>query len=177
MKPARFDYIGARSVAEVHAALGAEGGDARILAGGQTLIPMLAMRLARPKVLVDIMRLAELGGIVEDEGGIHVPAAVRQAELLNWPQLALRQPLLAAALPWVGHAQIRTRGTVCGSIAHADPSAELPLVLVALRGKVILSTRWRRRTVDAEAFFVGPMSTARRDDELIAAASFPCARP
>jgi 2-furoyl-CoA dehydrogenase FAD binding subunit len=177
MKPPRFDYVRAATLAEAHAVLAAEGADARIIAGGQTLVPMLSMRLARPRVLVDIMRLGELERTDEADGVIRVGAAVRQAELLAWPQLAAHQPLLAAALPWVGHAQTRNRGTVCGSIAHADPSAELPLVLVALDGSVTLSTRWRRRTVAAAQFFRGLMSTARRDDELIAAVSFPTARP
>jgi 2-furoyl-CoA dehydrogenase FAD binding subunit len=177
MKPPRFDYVRAASLAEAHAVLAAEGADARVIAGGQTLVPMLSMRLARPKVLVDIMGLQDIGRIEEAEGVIRVGAAARQAELLRWPQLAKRQPLLAAALPWVGHAQTRSRGTVCGSVAHADPSAELPLVLVALGGNITLSTRWRRRTVAAEQFFLGPMSTARRDDELVAAVSFPLARP
>ena len=177
MKPAPFDYVRAATLAEAHAVLAAEGADARVIAGGQTLVPMLSMRLARPKVLVDIMRLGELGRTNATDCDIRVGAAVRQAELLAWPQLAARQPMLAAALPWVGHAQTRNRGTVCGSIAHADPSAELPLVLVALEGSVTLSTRWRRRSVAAAQFFQGLMSTARRDDELIAAVSFPTARP
>jgi 2-furoyl-CoA dehydrogenase FAD binding subunit len=177
MKPPRFDYIRAATLVEAHTVLAAEGADARVIAGGQTLLPMLSMRLARPKVLVDIMSLQEIGRIEEAEGLVRVGAAVRQAELLRWPQLATRQPLLAAALPWVGHAQTRSRGTVCGSVAHADPSAELPLVLVALGGSITLSTRWRRRTVAAEQFFLGLMSTARRDDELVAAVSFPIARP
>jgi 2-furoyl-CoA dehydrogenase FAD binding subunit len=176
MKPPRLDYVRASTLAEAHAVLAAEGADARVIAGGQTLVPMLSMRLARPRVLVDIMRLGELGRMDETDGHIRVGAGVRQAELLAWPQLAARQPMLAAALPWVGHAQTRNRGTVCGSIAHADPSAELPLVLVALEGSVTLSTRWRQRTVAAAQFFQGLMSTARRDDELIAAVSFPAAR-
>jgi 2-furoyl-CoA dehydrogenase FAD binding subunit len=176
MKPPRFDYVAAATLAEAHAVLAADGADALVIAGGQTLVPMLSMRLARPKVLVDIMRVRELGQIEEAEGVIRVGAAVRQAELLDWSRLAVRQPLLATALPWVGHAQTRSRGTVCGSIAHADPSAELPLVLVALGGSVTLSTRWRQRTVAADQFFQGLMSTARRDDELIAAVSFPAAR-
>ncbi len=177
MKPPRFDYVRAGTVAEAHAVLAAEGADARVIAGGQTLVPMLSMRLARPKVLVDIMRLPELDHIEEADGAIHVGAAVRQAELLEWPRLGERQPLLAAALPWVGHAQTRNRGTVCGSVAHADPSAEIPLVLVALGGSVVLSTRRRRRTIAADDFFLGLLSTARRDDELIAGVSFPSARP
>jgi len=176
VKPARFDYVRAATLAEAHAVLAAEGGDARIIAGGQTLVPMLSMRLARPKVLVDIMRLPELAQIEETDGVIRVGAAVSQSALLDWPQLAARQPLLAAALPWVGHAQTRSRGTVCGSIAHADPSAEIPLVLVALGGGITLSQRRRRRTVAADQFFLGVMSTDRRDDELIASAWFPTAR-
>lgn len=177
MKPPRFDYVRADSLAEAHAVLAAEGADACVIAGGQTLVPMLSMRLARPKVLVDIMGLRELGDIETSGDAIHVGAAVRQADLLAWPDLARRQPLLAAALPWVGHAQTRNRGTVCGSIAHADPSAEIPLVLLALEGEVVLSTRRRRRTALAAQFFVGLMSTARTDEEMIMAASFPTARP
>jgi 2-furoyl-CoA dehydrogenase FAD binding subunit len=176
MKPPRFDYVRAASLAEAHAVLAAEGAVAHIIAGGQTLIPMLSMRLARPKVLVDIMHLRELARLEETDGALHVGAAVRQAELLAWPPLATRQGLLAAALPWVGHAQTRSRGTVCGSIAHADPSAELPLALVALGGSVTLSSRRRRRTLAADQFFLGCMSTARREDELIAGVSFPLAR-
>jgi len=177
MKPPRFDYVRAATLAEAHAVLAAEGGDAHVIAGGQTLVPLLSMRLARPKVLVDIMRLAELTRLEEEDGVIRVGAAVRQAELLSWPRLTTRQALLAAALPWVGHAQTRSRGTVCGSVAHADPSAELPLVLLALGGSVTLSSRRRRRTLAADQFFLGLMSTARREDELIAAVSFPTAKP
>ena len=99
MKPAAFDYIRAETLAEVHATLAAEGDQARVIAGGQTLLPMLSMRLARPSVVVDIMRLSELGGISLERGGIRVGARVRQAELLAWPRLAERQPLLAAVLP------------------------------------------------------------------------------
>lgn len=176
MKPPRFDYVRAQSLADVTQTLAAEGGDARVIAGGQTLVPMLSMRLARPKVLIDIMGLPELARIEMTEQGLRVGAAVRQATLLTYPDLARVQPLLAAALPWVGHAQTRNRGTVCGSIAHADPSAELPLVLVALGGRVQLAKRWRQRTVTAEEFFLGLMSTARADDEFVASVTFPAAR-
>ena len=176
MKPAPFDYLRAASLAEAHAALASEGGDAAVIAGGQTLVPLLSMRMARPNVLVDIMHVAELGGIQLDGGSIRVGATVRQAALLAWPGLAAQQPLLAAALPWVGHWQTRARGTVCGSIALADPSAELPLLLAALDGEVMLSSATGRRSVKADAFFTGLMSTARRDDELIEAVSFPCRR-
>jgi 2-furoyl-CoA dehydrogenase FAD binding subunit len=177
MKPAAFDYVRAETLAEVHDVLATEGDDARVLAGGQTLVPMLAMRLARPKVVIDIMRLPELSGIVIERESIRVGAAATQAALLALPGLAERQPLLAQALPFVGHAQTRSRGTVCGSIAHADPSAEIPLVLVALRGEIELSTARQRRRVAAEEFFTGLMSTTRADDELIEAVAIPTRRP
>lgn len=176
MKPARFDYLRAETLAEVHAALAEDGNDARIVAGGQTLMPMLSMRLARPKVLVDIMHLPELRKIADSNSTIRVGAAVRQAELLAWPELAKEQPLLAAALPWVGHAQTRSRGTVCGSTAHADPSAEIPLSLIVLGGTVELSSRRKRRSVPAEDFFTGIMTTARGADEMIEAVTFPKAQ-
>ncbi len=174
MKPAPFDYLRAETREEVHAALAAEGSDAAVIAGGQSLVPLLSMRMARPKLVVDIMRIAGLAGIAVEDDAIRVGATVRQAELLAWLELAERQPLLAQALPWVGHWQTRARGTVCGSIALADPSAELPLCLLALGGSVVLSSHAGRRTVAAKDFFTGLMSTARRDDELIEAVSFPC---
>ena len=141
MKPAPFDYVRAATLAEAHDVLAAEGGDAAVIAGGQTLVPLLSMRMARPKVVLDIMHVEELGGIAIENNAIRVGASVRQAELLAWPELAARQPLLAQALPWVGHAQTRARGTVCGSVALADPSAELPLCLLALGGEVVLSSQ------------------------------------
>jgi 2-furoyl-CoA dehydrogenase FAD binding subunit len=174
MKPARFDYIRTGTLAEAHAALAKDGDDARIIAGGQSLVPMLSMRMARPAVLVDIMHLSELAKIVVKGNAIRVGAGVRQAALLAWPELAERQPLLAAALPWVGHAQTRSRGTVCGSVAHADPSAEIPLALLALKGGVELSSQRERRRVPAEEFFTGLLSTARSDNELIEAIDIPC---
>jgi 2-furoyl-CoA dehydrogenase FAD binding subunit len=177
VKPARFDYVRAMTLAEAHDVLAAEGEDARIIAGGQSLVPMLSMRMARPKVLVDIMHLPGLAKIEADDKTIRVGAAIRQAALLSWPALAQKQPMLAAALPWVGHAQTRSRGTICGSIAHADPSAELPLVLLALRGTVLLSSQKKKRRVPAEQFFTGMMSTSRADDELIEAIEAPCAMP
>lgn len=174
MKPARFDYLRAGTLAEAHEALAAEGDEARIVAGGQSLIPMLSMRLARPKLLVDIMHLPELKKIETGEKSIRIGAGVRQAELLACPELHKHQPLLAAALPWVGHAQTRSRGTVCGSVAHADPSAEIPLVLLALNGIIHLQSQKKRRVVSAADFFTGLMSTAREDDEMIAAVEVPC---
>lgn len=177
MKPPRFDYVRAETLAEVHAVLAAEGSEASVIAGGQTLVPLLSMRMARPNVLVDIMHLPELSAISIEDHTIRVAAAVRQAELLEWPELADRQPLLALALPWVGHAQTRARGTVCGSAALADPSAEIPLTLVALGGDIEVSARTGNRRIPASDFFNGLMSTARRDDEVIEAVRFPCRQP
>jgi 2-furoyl-CoA dehydrogenase FAD binding subunit len=173
MKPAAFDYIRAETLDEALTALAKEGADARILAGGQSLMGMLNMRLARPKLLVDIMRIGALDRIEEGMGEIVVGAGVRQATLLGWDGLKEKLPLVALALPWTGHVQTRSRGTVCGSIAHADPSAELPLSLVALGGAVHLRSVKKRRRVAAADYITGMMSTARGDDEMIEAVSFP----
>jgi 2-furoyl-CoA dehydrogenase FAD binding subunit len=176
VKPPVFDYVRAESIAEVLDVLAQEGADARVLAGGQTLIPMLNMRMARPSVLIDIMRLPGLDRIDNADGAIRVGAAVRQRDIETYAGLISQQPLLAAALPWIGHAQTRNRGTVCGSVAHADPSAELPLVLIALGGEIELQSQRQSRRVTAENFFTGIMSTDCGDDEMIEAVRFPTAR-
>jgi 2-furoyl-CoA dehydrogenase FAD binding subunit len=175
MKPTAFDYVRATSVGEALDVLAQEKADACVLAGGQTLVAMLNMRMARPHVVVDIMELAGLNQIERSNGTIRVGATVRQGELERRADIAAAQPLLAAALPWIGHEQTRNRGTVCGSVAHADPSAELPLVLVALGGDVELRSLGGTRRIAAEKFFTGLMSTARTDDELIEAVHFPVA--
>jgi 2-furoyl-CoA dehydrogenase FAD binding subunit len=176
MKPAAFDYVRARDLSEALEALDQHGAEARIIAGGQSLLPMLNMRLARPAVLIDIMGIEALAAVRREGDAIIVPAGVRQAALMKRPGLAGEQPLLAAALPWLGHYQTRARGTVCGSAAHADPSAEIPLCLVALDGDVRLRARRKRRTVKASAFFDGMMVTDKADDEMIEAVAFPTAQ-
>ena len=173
MKPAAFDYLRAEHLDEALDVLREEGSDARIIAGGQSLLAMLNMRLARPRTLIDIMRLSDLARIERQGNTITIGAGVRQAALLAWPDLRASLPLVALALPWTGHVQTRSRGTVCGSIAHADPSAELPLVLQALRGEVHLRSAKKRRRVAAKDFFAGMMATTRADDELIEAVSLP----
>jgi 2-furoyl-CoA dehydrogenase FAD binding subunit len=175
MKPAAFDYVRADSIDEAVAVLAGEGADARVIAGGQSLMAMLNMRLARSKVLVDIMRIASLDRIEEVRDEIVIGAAVRQSKLLGWQKLATKLPLIALALPWTGHVQTRSRGTICGSIAHADPSAELPLSLVTLGGSVHLRSLKRRRRVAAADYITGMMNTVRADDEMIEAVSFPLA--
>jgi 2-furoyl-CoA dehydrogenase FAD binding subunit len=173
MKPAPFDYVRAESLDEALDVLRQAGDDARIIAGGQSLMPMLNMRLAKPRILVDIMRLDELRGIEPRQGKITIGASVRQAELLAWPSLGRELELLSLALPWTGHVQTRSRGTVCGSVAHADPSAEMPLALLALDGEIVLRSARKRRRVAARDFFLGVMATDRNDDELIEAVAFP----
>ena len=179
MKPARFRLSSApRRSTRRSTLLHEDGDDARVIAGGQSLMPMLSMRLARPQCWSTSCDLPELR---EDRGRAATPSASAPAcarrQLLAWPDLAERQPLLAAALPWVGHAQTRSRGTVCGSVAHADPSAEIPLALLALDGSVELSSQRKRRRVKADEFFTGMMSTARAEDEMIEAVSSLPARP
>jgi 2-furoyl-CoA dehydrogenase FAD binding subunit len=177
VKPAAFDYVRAETSDEVLDVLHREGASARVLAGGQSLLPMLNMRLARPSVLVDIMRVGEWKRVVDDGTTLRIGAVVRQAALERRADLARRQPLLAAALQWVGYVQTRSRGTICGSVAHADPSAEIPLVLVALGGEVRLRSHRRTRGVAAAKFFTGMMTTTRADDEVIESVTVPAARP
>ena len=173
MKPAAFGYLRAGTTAEALEALRQGGGEARVIAGGQSLVPMLNMRLARPSLLVDIMHIEALRRI-EDEGKrLVIGAGVRQRALEARQDLVQRQPLLAMVLPWLGHVQTRSRGTVCGSVAHADPSAELPLALVALEGEIHLRSSRKARRIGAGSFFTGMMATARVEDELIEAVSIP----
>ena len=141
MKPASFDYVRVANKREALELLAEHGEQARIIAGGQSLMAVLNMRLTQPKVLVDINHASDLHGISVDRKQLVVGAAVRQVELLDRASLAEEVPLLAAALPWIGHFQTRNRGTVCGSVAHADPSAELPLCLVTLGGEIVLESK------------------------------------
>jgi CO/xanthine dehydrogenase FAD-binding subunit len=172
MKAAPFEYLRPASLEEACSCLAADG-DAAIIAGGQTLVPMMAMRLARPSRLVDIARIAELHGIRDHGATIAVGAATRQVTAANSETIARKVPLLAAALPWVGHAATRNRGTVGGSVANADPAAEIPLVLAALRGNIVLRDASGSRTVAAEDFFVGPMMTTISQGACIVDIHFP----
>ena len=175
MKPAPFDYIRADSADEAVALLAEYGDDARVLAGGQTLLALLNMRLAQPRVLIDISRCADLDYARVEKGRLAIGAAATQAAVCARPQLAGEVPLLAQAFPHLGHFQTRNRGTVCGSIAHADPAAELPLCLAALGGEIVLRSARGARTLDAERFFLGALTTARAADELIVEVRFPLA--
>ena len=178
MKPRPFDYACPDTVEEAVAILAEHGDEARILAGGQTLLAMLNLRVVEPAILVDITRIPELAAIREidtDDGGgkIEVGAAVTQNRLMAWPALAQKLPLLATALPFVGHFQTRNKGTVCGSVAHADPTSEIPLSLAVLEGEVVLRSSRGTRVLAADDFQQGMLATAREPDELIIAVRFP----
>lgn len=173
MKAAPFDYVRAQSLAHALELLGRSGGDAKLLAGGQSLVPMLSMRLVRPSLLVDIHRLAELQGTHADAASFVTGGAVRQCTLEHDATLPGRMPLVAQALRWVGHEQTRNRGTVGGSLAHADPSAELPLAAATLDATLVLRSAGGERRLPASEFFLGPMSTATAVDECLVAIEWP----
>jgi CO/xanthine dehydrogenase FAD-binding subunit len=171
VKPAPFEYVRARTLDEALAALDA---DSEILAGGQSLVPMLNMRLARPARLVDINAIPGLDGVRARPGsGLDVGALTRHTDLLTTPLVAEQAPLLAAAAAHVGHRAIRNRGTVGGSLAHADPAAELPAALLALDAAVVIAGRGRRRRVPLGEFFVGPLTTALAADEILVQVEIP----
>ncbi len=180
MKPRPFDYIRPDTVEEAVALLAEYGDDARILAGGQSLVPMLNLRIVEAEALIDISRIAALDAIREVGDKrlgekIEIGAAVTQNKLLAWPQLAEKLPLVAAVLPHVGHFQTRNKGTVCGSVAHADPSSELPLALAVLGGEIVLKSQRGERVLAAKDFQKDMLTTARAGDELIVAVRFPVA--
>lgn len=177
MKPQQFDYLRAGSIEEAVAELAETGEDAKILAGGQSLIAMLNFRLAEPEVLVDIAGVDALSYIREDGNMVEIGAGTTQGELQAWDELPEKLSLLHKAFPHIGHFQTRNRGTVCGSIAHADPSTELPLCLATLGGEVVLRSKKGERRLKAAEFQLGMLTTARRPDELVAAARYPKARP
>ena len=177
MKPPRFDYVRADDPEAAIELLAEHGEDARILAGGQSLMAVLNMRLAQPQLLIDISRSSVLGISAIEDNFLAIGASATQSSIEERPRLALEVPLLAQALPHISHFQIRNRGTVCGSLAHADPSAELPLVLLALEGHVLLASSERQRRLAASEFFTGMLMTARAPDELLVAVHYPLAEP
>ncbi|TQC42796.1 molybdopterin dehydrogenase [Rhodococcus sp. WS4] len=172
MKAAPFAYVRPGTIDDTFAELGRDG--AKVLAGGQSLVPVLAMRMGRPSTLVDINAVPELNTLSRSNGSIRVGATVRQRRLQN-DDLSALVPLLRLALPWIGHREIRSRGTVCGSIAHADPSAELPAVASCLDATMVLTCARGRREVRASDFFTGAMSTVIEPDELLTEMLFPVA--
>jgi CO/xanthine dehydrogenase FAD-binding subunit len=169
VKPAPFAYVRAESLEHALETLREHGDAAKVLAGGQSLVPALNMRLARPAVVVDLNRVPGLDGIGEENGSVRLGALVRQASAERSTLVRERCPLLAETLAFVGHFATRNRGTVGGSLAHADAAAELPVALVALGGVVVTS----RRTIPAEEFFVSHFMTALDPDEVVVATVWP----
>lgn len=176
MKPVAFEYCRPDTIEEVMELLREFGSDASILSGGLSLGAMLNMRLVRPKALIDVNRLEVLSEIRIGDATATTGALVRQAVAMNFPGVKSGVPLLARALPWAGHYQTRSRGTLGGSVAHADPSAEIPLTLVTLGGAVKLQSPSGKREVPARDFFHGLLTTDRREDELITALTWPLRR-
>lgn len=170
MKPAPFDYLQPRSVDEALDALVKHGDEAKVLAGGQSLVPMLNMRLARPGVVVDVNRVAGLADLTEKDGVLTVGALVRQSAVERWAER--RAPLIAGVVRAIGHAAIRNRGTVAGSIAHADPASELPALLGCLDGAVVARRKGGERVIRAAELFVAPLTTSLGLDELLTEVRF-----
>ena len=173
MKPVAFEYCRPDSLDEALDLLSEFGADASVLAGGLSLGAMLNMRLVRPAAVIDVNRLGELGTVEASGGVITTGALVRQAAAMASAEFAGGLPLVAEALPHVGHYQTRPRGTLGGSVAHADPSAEIPLCLVTLGGTVMLRSKRKRRTVPAAEFFQGVLTTDRRPEEMVTALDWP----
>ena len=167
MKAAPFEYIRAGSIGEACELLARHGEEAKLIAGGQSLVPMMAMRLTRPAVLIDINEIAALKFIAIEDQAVRTGACTRQRVIERDEALASRLPLLRQALVWVGHVQTRNRGTVGGSLAHADPAAELPLAALVLGARMVLRSASGARTVDARSFFTGPMATAAAASECL----------
>ncbi|GAB3279814.1 xanthine dehydrogenase family protein subunit M [Sinomonas notoginsengisoli] len=170
MKAAPFAYVRPGTTAEALEELSRDG--AKVIAGGQSLVPVLAMRLARPAALVDINAIEALQVLEDETAGVRIGATVRQREAQRNPATS-RVPLLRMALPWIGHRELRSRGTVCGSLAHADPAAELPAVACSLEAAITIAGPGGERTVAAEGFFTAAMTTSAGSEELITSVRFP----
>ncbi|XWN31285.1 MAG: FAD binding domain-containing protein [Devosia sp.] len=166
MKPAAFEYARPDSLAAALALLG-EGTDTRILAGGQSLVPMMNLRLARPAKLIDINRLSELDYIRDDGETIVIGALARHGAVKASPLIAEHLPMVAAAYAWVAHAAVRNRGTLCGNLCHADPASEMPAVMLVLGADMVLSRASGERTVAAADFFTGMYETAATPEEML----------
>jgi len=174
MKPASFEYQAPESLPAALDVLARHGGDAKVLAGGQSLIPVMNFRLAQPALLVDLNRISELDFLRRGEGGgLRIGAMTRQRRLERDPLVQEEAPLLAETVPWIAHPQIRNRGTIGGSLAHADPAAELPAIMVALRGRIRLVKAGGERWVPATEFFAGLFTTALEPDEILAEIDLP----
>jgi aerobic carbon-monoxide dehydrogenase medium subunit len=177
LKLPRFEYHAPDTIDEVLSLLAEHGDEAKVMAGGQSLVPLLAMRLARPAQVIDINRVAGMSEIDERSDGIAFGALVRERAAERSPVVQDQIPLLAEALPFIGHAAIRTRGTIGGTVAHADASAEIPCVLAALDGSVVARSARGERTIAASDFFDGHFTTTLDDDECVVEVRMPTADP
>lgn len=177
MKPPRFQYGAPSTLHEALELLGRLGPDAKVLAGGQSLMPLLNMRLAAPAYLIDINRIAELDYIVVRDGYLAIGALTRQRQVERSAVVQQRHPLIIETIRHIGHMQIRNRGTIAGSIAHADPAAELPALLACLNGEVVATSTRGQRVIKAEDFFQGYLTTALEPDELLTEVRFPWLAP
>ncbi|HZO73510.1 MAG TPA: xanthine dehydrogenase family protein subunit M [Ktedonobacteraceae bacterium] len=173
MKPPRFQYGAPSTLQEALELLGRHGPDAKVLAGGQSLMPLLNMRLATPAYLIDINRIAELDYITAKDGYLAIGALARQRQVERSTLVQQRHPLVIETIRHIGHMQIRNRGTITGSIAHADPAAELPALLTCLNGEVVASSAGGQRVIKAGDFFQGYLTTALEPDELVTEVRFP----
>ena len=173
MKPALFEYFAPTTIAEAVSLLSEQGEDVKILAGGQSLVPLMNMRLARPRVVVDINRIADLAYIRERDGGLAIGALTRQRAAEKSELCRARAPLLHEALGYVGHIAIRTRGTVGGSVAHADPAGELPAVVTALGAELVVRGTREERVIRPEEFFLTYLTTTLGPDELLVEVRLP----
>jgi len=176
LKPAPFKYVAAETVEEAVAALGEHGDEAKVLAGGQSLVPLMNLRLATPGVLVDVNRIAELSG-VRANGNLEIGAVTRQAAIERSAEARAAAPLIVEALRHVAHPPIRSRGTIGGTVAHADPAAEIPAVLLALGGEVVARGPGGERTIPADELSQGYFTTALQPDELLTSVRFPAQGP
>ncbi len=177
MKFPGFVYHRPASLDEAVELLGRLGGDAKVLAGGQSMLPVMALRLGQPEHLIDISRVRELDVLATDEGVVRVGATVTHAEVEDAQMIRRHAPLLADAMPWIAHRAVRNRGTVCGSLAHADPAAELPAVALALEASLVARSVRGERTIAAGDFFEGFLTTSLAPDELLCEVRFPAVAP
>jgi len=177
MKPPPFDYFRPASVAEAVGLLADHAGEAKILAGGQSLVPLLNFRMLRPGILVDINRLTELDFMREDDDGLRIGALTRHHALEMSPLVRQRFPVLAEAMAHIAHLAVRNRGTIGGSLAHADPAAELPLLAALLDAEIHTSAAAGPRQHDACDFFLGPLTTTLAEDEIVTEIALPVLPP
>jgi carbon-monoxide dehydrogenase medium subunit len=173
VKPAKFEYHAPGSIEEALAILGRYDGEARVLAGGQSLVPMMNFRLAQPRAIVDLNRIAGLAFIEEEGETVKIGSMTRQRRLESDPLIAAKLPLLREALRWVGHLPTRSRGTIGGSIAHADPSAEIPMVLQALEGEIVAQGPQGQRRIAAQDLLRAALTTSLAPLEIITEVRFP----